>query len=120
MKLGMSPDFLMFFSRHCAILQIFIFYMPIFLPFVLMGIFTRVFLILVQKLTLRINEVYESPLYATFQCKLVGVSVQGSLYILKRILTIIILSLRGFTSFRIIESFLKLKNKQKIYIINFQ
>lgn len=68
MKLGMSPDFVMFFSRLCAILQIFIFYMPIFLPFVWMGIYPRVLnLILVQKLTLRINEVYESPSYATFQ-----------------------------------------------------
>lgn len=76
----MSPDFLMFFTRHCASLQICIFYMPIFLPFVWMGISPRLLnLILVQKLTIRINEVYESPLYATFQPKQEGVSVQGSL-----------------------------------------
>lgn len=55
--------------------------MPIFLPFVWMGIYPRVLnLILVQKLTLRINKVYESPSYATFQSRQVGVLVQDSVF----------------------------------------
>lgn len=55
-------------------------------------------LMLVQKLTLRINEVCESSFYATFQPKQAGVSVHASFYFLRRMCESIILRLRGFTS----------------------